>query len=280
MTTVDDSSRGIAFLKSISDSASAAKAYICDPYYNVHTPINYYIYSTPTISRSFGSNGDKWIVAGMYNDSITTYNKDIRCSIRNYNGSSWLGYHLDVDTSRPAIFSGYDVITNKFILSCVNNSDEIEFKVVEVGSSIWSTTDTNIKTFEGATIACDEVDDHNEGNCLMVWADIEANHPLKWARFDIDDATGVITVGTVRNTGYIGTSRPSVTNNLGSDLNPEFLLSFTQSSKIMYMRTLNGNSTSWEHAQHTSASSDGWFGPGHVGYRNVILGYPHVYYAE
>ena len=280
MAPVDDSSRGVAFLTSVTGANSEMRAYICDPTCTEHTPTTWNVYSTPAIARSFGAAGDKWLIAGMYNDSMTTYEKDIRYAVRNYDGASWTEYNLTTGTKRPALSAAYDSATDKFILSYVNDSDEIEIKVAEVGSTTWYTTDTNIKTFEGATIACDEVDDFGEGNCVMAWANIEADNGLKWAHFDINDGTGAVTVGTVRSMGLVGTSRPSITNNLGSNSDPEFLLTFTQASKTMYMRTLGGAATSWGAGQYATADSDAWFGPGHVGYRNAGASYSYVYYAE
>jgi hypothetical protein len=264
----------------MTDSKSEIRAYICDPTCTVQTPTSWDVFSTPAIARSFGAGGDKWLVAGMYNDGMTTYEKDIRYSVRSYGGMSWTEYNLSVGTKRPALAAAYDSATDKFILGYINDSDEIEFMVAEVGSTNWQTTDTNIKTFEGATVACDEVDDFGEGNCVMTWADIEADNALKWAHFDINDASGAVTVGTIRSVGAVGTSRPSITNRLGGNTDPEFLLSFTQASKTMYMRSLGGAATTLSGAQHAVATSDSWFGPGHLGYRDSGGDWIYVYYAE
>lgn len=283
MASVDDNDRGVDWLTAITDAKSEIRAYICESSCAVETPTNYDVYFQPAINRSNGEATDKWIIAGLYNDSMTTRVKDIIVTKRDVGSGTWSASAINVDTKRSAISAAFDAPEHRFILTYLNNSDEIQIAYAAIGSNSWVDVDTNIKSMDGATVACDEVQDQSgddNRNCLMTWADVEAGNALKWLRFRLDPGTNSVSLGTVRSLGYIGSSRPSVSNNVISDTGREFLLTFGQASRTMYMRSLDGNSTTWQYSTVTSATNINWYGPGNLGFRNNAAGKTYVYFSE
>ncbi len=281
MTVQDDTNRGVGFLTSVgSVYESEMRMYICEGgSCSVESPISANVFQTPAVARSFGTD-DRWLLAGLYGDSMTSYEKDIYVARRDF-GGSWSYQSLNVNTDRPFISAAYDDVTESFVITFVNDSDEIEVAFADVNSSTWYYTDTNIKAFDGATVACDEVADNAEGNCMLAWSNIEANHGGRWARFEIDTVNDTISIGPVRSTGWLTSARPSIANNVASDGDPEFLMSFVQAGRTMYVRTLNGGSTSWSGGPAVTADDDTWLGPGNAGFRSTGgFDYSYLYYSE
>lgn len=284
MASSDDGNRGVVYLKAFADSISEARAYICEPSCSIQTPSALDTFTAPALTTSVGQATEHWLVAALYNDSFTSIVKDIYVAEKDHGGANWTVTSLDVNTERTVVSADYDKVSDTYIVGYLNNSDEMEFRVRSRTGGSWAGTDSNIRAFEGSSVACDEVDSEPDGNCVAVWASIEANTGIRWARFRVDMVSHAITFGTIRSAGWPTIARPTIVNRWASNTNPEFLMGFSQGGLTTYTRTLTDSGTTWGGGgagTFGSASSDAWYSPASVGQRIVSgANYSYMYFGE
>jgi hypothetical protein len=230
----------------------------------------------PDIARTIGLNPNLWMTAILGYDSREVPTKYVQVSQRSFGAAGWASSYVTTasgyaTTENYAVAIAFDPISGNWLLSLLNNSNEIVLYTRSAGAGgNWTQSAiTNggggaaVTAYDGADIACSAWANTDTHNCVAVYTTADTGSAIKYVPFHI--SAGVAACGNVTaGDSLLGVSRPSVTAN-PSNADPKFQYAFSQGGTTVYTRLQNRNSASWSGGTPVSLPYRSWAPPAGLG---------------